>query len=71
MKPDQLQPGQEQHEEFISTISKRTLIQYDYRATDGTLFSCVAKTLEAAHARRDEWLAAKQTGVLVFKSPRG
>jgi hypothetical protein len=34
----------------------RKAIQYDYRHTNGNLFSCVAPTLEEARARRDKWL---------------
>lgn len=30
--------------------------QYDYRDTDGELFSCVAPTLEECRAKRDIWL---------------
>jgi hypothetical protein len=32
------------------------LYQYDYRHTDGKLFSCVAPTLEKCREKRDEWL---------------
>lgn len=49
--------GGEQWEEYYSTASRRKMIEYDYRAPDGRLFSCVAKTLEAARAKRDAWLA--------------
>ena len=33
--------------------------QYDYRHTDGELFSTLAKTLKECH-RRDEWLKTKK-----------
>jgi hypothetical protein len=51
-------PGQEQYEEFQPASLRRgqTRVQYDYRAPDGELFSCVAKTLEDARGRRDAWL---------------
>lgn len=54
--------GTEQYERFISVHrGKRTLFyQYDYRATDGSLFSTVAKTLKECRQRRDEWLANKK-----------
>ena len=39
---------------------KRTLVQYDYRHTDGELFSCVKPTLEECRATRDKWLTAKE-----------
>lgn len=56
-------PGQERHECFRGL--KRPgrpapkLCQYDYRHTDGELFSCVAPTLEACREKRDEWLARR------------
>jgi hypothetical protein len=48
--------GQEQYEEYYSSIAREYRIQYDYRTPEGKLFSCVAKTLEAARAKRDAWL---------------
>ena len=44
--------GTEQFEKFQTGFGrrKRTLVQYDYRASDGELFSCVAPTLEDAAA---------------------
>lgn len=33
--------------------------QYDYRHTDGELFSTCAPTLEICRERRDEWLNTK------------
>ncbi|MDE6083026.1 MAG: DUF3873 domain-containing protein, partial [Muribaculaceae bacterium] len=35
--------------------------QYDYRHTDGELFSCVAPTLTECRRKRDEWLSKKAT----------
>lgn len=37
--------------------------QYDYRHTDGELFSTVAKTLDECRRRRDGWIA-KKNGVI-------
>ena len=51
-----LNPGGEQCESYYSVIRKRQLIQYDYRAPDGVLFSCIAPDIETARARRDKWL---------------
>ena len=53
--------GTERHERFQSGIGrrKRTLVQYDYRHTDGELFSCVKPTLDGCRAERDKWLTAK------------
>lgn len=47
--------GQEQYETFTAAGKKR--VQYDYRHTDGKLFSCVGKTLDICRAKRDAWLA--------------
>ncbi|MCC8198354.1 MAG: DUF3873 domain-containing protein [Tannerellaceae bacterium] len=38
---------------------KQTFYQYDYRHTDGVLFTCVAPTLEVCRTRRDKWLENK------------
>jgi len=38
---------------------KQTFYQYDYRHTDGELFSTVAPTLEECRSRRNEWIAKK------------
>ena len=50
--------GAENHESFITRIGRKKVkrIQYDYRHANGKLFSCVAKTLEAARARKDNWI---------------
>lgn len=51
-------PGQEQYETFTRKIGRQTkkYCQYDYRHTDGELFSCVKLTLDACRKERDEWL---------------
>lgn len=57
--PSGLASGQEQYESFKSSITRKTLVQYDYRHTDGQLFSCVRPTLEACRKARDAWLTEK------------
>ena len=54
--------GTENYENFQTGIGrrKRTLVQYDYRHTDGGLFSCVKPTLDECRAARDKWLTAKE-----------
>jgi hypothetical protein len=52
-----VQPMEERYEEFYSCTLRETRVQYDYRTLDGHLFSCIAKTLEDARARRDAWIA--------------
>ncbi len=60
LNPQNCMPGQEQHEYFYGP--KRPgkpapkHCQYDYRHHDGELFSCIAPTLEAARARKQDWL---------------
>lgn len=46
--------GEERFEHF--TRDRQKFVQYDYRTEDGTLFSCVARTLEKARQQRDAWL---------------
>ena len=53
------EPGEERHEYF--TMGGRRLCQYDYRARNGRLFTCVKPTLEACRTARDAWL--KQNGL--------
>jgi hypothetical protein len=50
--------GSENYEKF--THRKQTRYQYDYRHTDGTLFSTVASTLKECRSRRDIWLKGKE-----------
>lgn len=58
LNPQTIATGQEQYEFFnVRHLRKNaTRVQYDYRHTDGKLFSCVAKTLDDARARRDQWI---------------
>ena len=53
--------GREKYERFQSGIGrrKRTLVQYDYRHTDGELFACVKPNLDECRTARDKWLNAK------------
>lgn len=48
LTPRNLGNGQEQYEIFTSRMLRRH--------TNGKLFSCVAKTLDDARARRDQWI---------------
>jgi hypothetical protein len=50
------QAATENIEQFRSTLNKKMMIDYDYRTPAGKLFSCIAKTLDEARAKRDEWL---------------
>ena len=54
--------GQEQYTRFVAGVFRGTIYyQYDYRDTDGELFSTVAKSLEECHRQRDEWVNKKTT----------
>lgn len=62
LNPQAICNAQEQYEFFeVEHLARRgkdaTRVQYDYRHTNGKLFSCVAKTLEDARTKRDQWLA--------------
>ncbi len=54
-------PGQEQYESFSRKVGRqiKRFVSYDYRHTDGELFSCVKPTLEACREARDAWLEKK------------
>ena len=54
-------PGTERYEVFyVGYRSRRKKhYQYDYRHTDGELYSCVADTLSECRQHRDEWLNKK------------
>jgi hypothetical protein len=50
--------GQENYEVFTNRLfhCSKTLVQYDYRHTNGKLFSCVKSSLENCKIARDLWL---------------
>jgi len=52
-------PGEEGYEFFEIQLGHQSAsrIQYDYCTPDGMLFSCIAKSLNEARAKRDTWLA--------------
>ena len=52
--------GQEQYEYFKHAGRQVKYCAYDYRHTDGKLFSCVAPSLEIARKRKDKWLQDKE-----------
>ena len=53
--------GKENYEFFNINLGRKTYekVQYDYRHTDGELFSCVANSLEEAREKRNKWLESK------------
>lgn len=59
LNPQNVTPGTEQHEYFYVRQGRRSLqrCQYDYRHTDGELFSCIKPTLQDCVDARDEWLS--------------
>jgi len=59
LSPHNIGHGEEQHEIYKDRVTKKRRCQYDYRANDGTLFSCVRATLQDCRAARDEWLAKR------------
>ena len=57
-------PGQEQYQEYRSRVNKKVMVQYDYRHTDGELFSCVGKSLAECRDKRNAWLIGKLAQIL-------
>jgi len=59
LNPQAVGKGKEQYEMYRMKVGRKMMAkcQYDYRHVNGELFSCVAPTLEAARAKRDNWLA--------------
>lgn len=54
--------GEERWEPIKMPHNKRVNgVQYDYRHTDGELFSCVALNLALAQEKRDKWLENKNS----------
>jgi len=50
--------GQENYTTYSPSHRPNQLFyQYDYRHTDGCLFSCVSTTLEKCREKRDNWLS--------------
>ena len=47
--------GSEHYETYLRHKSQQ-LIQYDYRHTDGKLFSTVSSTLEKCREKKNEWI---------------
>lgn len=60
LNPKNLQPGNEQHEKYTCRVTKKRRVQYDYRDTDGTLFSCVGASLDACRKARDGWVKERR-----------
>ena len=59
--------GTEKYEKFYSGRSPRkAMIQYDYRHTNGELFSTVAPTLEQCREKRKLWLNNKESKQLTI-----
>ena len=57
-------PGEEKYVKCcLGAFRGQIYFQYDYRHTDGELFSTVAKTLAECRRRRDEWVV-KKNGVI-------
>lgn len=59
LNPQYLPAGQEQYEYYKCRATKKRLCQYDYRTSDGELFSCVKPTLAEAREACAKWLLAK------------
>lgn len=51
-----LLPCNEQYEEY-KDFQGRTLFQYDYRAEDGKLFTCVRECIAECIEAKNKWLS--------------
>lgn len=56
LDPKNIAPNEEQHEYYKDSITRKRRCQYDYRDSDGTLFSCTRPTLEECRRARDAWI---------------
>lgn len=59
LDPKNIGPEEEQHEYFKDRVNRKRRCQYDYRDSDGTLFSCIRTTLEDCRRARDLWLSKR------------
>jgi hypothetical protein len=59
--------GKESFETFYSSFKKRNLVQYDYRHSDGELFTTIAMDVESARRKKEMWLKNKSLTVLGMK----
>ena len=62
-------PGQEMYEEYTDHRGI-CRIMYDYRDLDGSLFSCVASSLEECRKKRDEWMSKKTKKNVTLRLPQ-
>lgn len=51
--------GHESYARF-KACNRKYYYQYDYRHTNGELFSCVAPTLEQCREKRDNWIKMQE-----------
>ncbi|MEZ3438656.1 MAG: DUF3873 domain-containing protein [Oscillospiraceae bacterium] len=58
LDPKNLNNGEEQYERFKRR--GKNYVQYDYRDTDGKLFSTVKPTLDECRTARNEWLKSRE-----------
>lgn len=60
LNPTTLKNGQEQHESYRCNITRKNRVQYDYRHTDGEMFSYIKPTIDQCPAARDAWILKKE-----------
>ena len=53
LNPATLKNDSEQYERYYDKILRCYMYQYDYRDSEGTLYSCIAKSLELCRQKRD------------------
>ena len=52
--------GKENYTTYEHDRTGHEWYQYDYRHTDGRLFSCVGASLDSCRAKRDLWLQGEE-----------
>jgi hypothetical protein len=55
LNPKDIKKGESQYEVFF-TSRKVKMVQYDYRAENGQLFSCVRKSIKECMEAADRWM---------------
>jgi hypothetical protein len=56
-----LKPGEERYETFYSETVKKDLVQYDYRHTNGKLYSVICNDLATCRLRVERRIIADET----------
>jgi hypothetical protein len=56
IKPSEIKNSSEAFEFYDSSVYRGKMCEYNYRASDGRLFTTVMKTLKKCRQKKDVWL---------------